>query len=116
MQAAHLIWSPRSSPGESRHSYRVAGPRCQCLYGFSGLRQRGGAIGRKLIAVPAYQPIAPLLYSWRNEHRIGSDEQGIEAMRAIMQGLTDAEFERLYGTEGQCLVAWVKARQDAGMP
>ena len=37
-------------------------------------------------------------------------------MRAIMQGLTDAEFERLYGTEGQCLVAWVKARQDAGMP
>src|SRR5258707_11317242 len=42
--------------------------------------------------------------------------KGIGAMRAIMQGLTDAEFERLYGTEGQCLVAWVKARQDAGMP
>ena len=37
-------------------------------------------------------------------------------MRAIMQGLTDAEFERLYGTEEQCLAAWVKARQDAGMP
>jgi transposase-like protein len=37
-------------------------------------------------------------------------------MRAIMQGLTDAEFERLYGTEEQCLVSWVKTRQDAGMP
>jgi hypothetical protein len=37
-------------------------------------------------------------------------------MRAIMQGLTDAEFERLYGTEEQCLAAWVKARRDAGMP
>jgi transposase-like protein len=37
-------------------------------------------------------------------------------MRAIMRGLTDAEFERLYGTEEQCLAAWVKVRQDAGMP
>ena len=37
-------------------------------------------------------------------------------MRAIMQGLTDAEFEQLYGTEEQCLAAWVKVRQDAGMP
>ena len=37
-------------------------------------------------------------------------------MRAIMQGLTDAEFERLYGTEKQCLAAWVKVRQDGGMP
>ena len=37
-------------------------------------------------------------------------------MRAIMQGLTDAEFERLYGTDEQCLAAWVKVRQDAGMP
>ena len=37
-------------------------------------------------------------------------------MRAIMKGLTDAEFERLYGTEEQCLVSWVKTRQDAGMP
>ena len=37
-------------------------------------------------------------------------------MRAIMQGLTDAEFERLYGTEGSCLAAWVKVRQGAGMP
>jgi ISXO2-like transposase domain len=36
-------------------------------------------------------------------------------MRAIMQGLTDAEFERLYGTEEQCLAAWIKTRQDAGM-
>ena len=36
-------------------------------------------------------------------------------MRAIMQGLTDAEFERLYGTEEQCLAAWVKVRQEAGM-
>jgi len=32
-----------------------------------------------------------------------------------MQGLTDAEFERLYGTEEQCLAAWVKVRQEAGM-
>src|SRR3954464_2029801 len=37
-------------------------------------------------------------------------------MRAIMQGLTDAEFERLYGTEEPCLAAWIKTRQDAGMP
>jgi hypothetical protein len=37
-------------------------------------------------------------------------------MRAIMQGLTDAEFGRLYGTEEQCLAAWVKVRQEAGMP
>jgi hypothetical protein len=37
-------------------------------------------------------------------------------MRAIMQGLTDAEFEQQYGTEEQCLAAWVKVRQDAGMP
>ena len=37
-------------------------------------------------------------------------------MRAIMRGLTEAEFERLYGLEEQCLAAWVKARQDAGMP
>src|SRR5271165_3786966 len=38
------------------------------------------------------------------------------AMRAIMQGLTDAGFERLYGTEELCLAAWVKVRQSAGMP
>ena len=37
-------------------------------------------------------------------------------MRAIMKGLTDAEFERLYGTEGQCLTALVAARQREGMP
>jgi hypothetical protein len=37
-------------------------------------------------------------------------------MRAIMQGLTDAEFEQLYGTEEQCLAAWVKVRREAGMP
>ena len=36
-------------------------------------------------------------------------------MRAIMQGLTDAEFERLYGSEDLCLAAWVKVRRDAGM-
>jgi len=36
-------------------------------------------------------------------------------MRAIMRGVTDTEFERLYGTEEQCLAAWVKVRQDAGM-
>ena len=34
-------------------------------------------------------------------------------MRAIMQGLTDAEFEQLYGTEEQCLAARVKVRQEA---
>jgi transposase-like protein len=37
-------------------------------------------------------------------------------MRAIIQGLTDAEFERLYGTEASCLAALVKVRQGAGMP
>lgn len=37
-------------------------------------------------------------------------------MRAIMKGLTDAEFERLYGTEDQCLAALVMSRQQAGMP
>ncbi len=37
-------------------------------------------------------------------------------MRAIMKGLTDVEFERLYGTEGQCLAALVAARQREGMP
>jgi transposase-like protein len=37
-------------------------------------------------------------------------------MRAIMKGLTDAEFERRYGTEEQCLAALVAARQQAGMP
>ena len=36
-------------------------------------------------------------------------------MQAIMQGLTDAEFERPYGSEDQCLAAWVKVRRDAGM-
>lgn len=33
-----------------------------------------------------------------------------------MKGLTDAEFERLYGTEDQCLAALVAARQSEGMP
>lgn len=37
-------------------------------------------------------------------------------MRAIMRGLTDAEFERRYGTEEQCLAALVAARQREGMP
>jgi ISXO2-like transposase domain len=37
-------------------------------------------------------------------------------MRAIMQGLTDAEFERLHGTEEQCLAAWAELRREAGMP
>ncbi len=36
-------------------------------------------------------------------------------MRAIMRGLTDVEFERLYGTEEACLAALVVARQQAGM-
>ena len=36
-------------------------------------------------------------------------------MRAIMQGLTDAEFEQYYGTEEMCLAALVTARQAVGM-
>src|SRR3954449_13146118 len=57
-------------------------------------------------------PLRPL----RNRCRIDSDGQEIGSMRAIMQGLTDAEFEQQYGTEEQCLAAWVKVCQDAGMP
>ena len=37
-------------------------------------------------------------------------------MRAIIRGLTDAEFERLYGTQASCLAALVAVRQAAGMP
>jgi transposase-like protein len=37
-------------------------------------------------------------------------------MRAIMKGLTEAAFERLYGTEEQCLAVLVAARQREGMP
>jgi len=37
-------------------------------------------------------------------------------MRAIMKGLTDAEFDRVYGTEEQCLDALIAARRQAGMP
>ena len=37
-------------------------------------------------------------------------------MRAIMKGLTDAQFEQRYGLEEQCLAALVLARQQAGMP
>jgi transposase-like protein len=37
-------------------------------------------------------------------------------MRAIIRGLTDAEFDRLYGTEASCLAALVAVRQAAGMP
>jgi transposase-like protein len=36
-------------------------------------------------------------------------------MRLIMRGLTDAAFERQYGTEAQCVEALVTARQAAGM-
>jgi transposase-like protein len=36
-------------------------------------------------------------------------------MRALMKGLTDAEFERRYGAEHQCLDALVAARRAAGM-
>jgi transposase-like protein len=36
-------------------------------------------------------------------------------MRALMKGMTDAEFERQYGTEAQCLAALLAARRDAGM-
>lgn len=37
-------------------------------------------------------------------------------MRAIMRGLTDAEFERRFGTEEACLASLIAARQHAGMP
>lgn len=40
----------------------------------------------------------------------------LRAMRAIMKGLTDAQFEQLYGSEDQCLAALVVARQQSGMP
>jgi len=36
-------------------------------------------------------------------------------MRDLMKGLTDAEFERQYGTEEQCLAALLAARREAGM-
>lgn len=36
-------------------------------------------------------------------------------MRALMRGMTDAEFERQYGTEAQCFAALLAARQAAGM-
>lgn len=36
-------------------------------------------------------------------------------MRALMRGLTDAEFERRYGTEQQCLDALVAERRRAGL-
>src|SRR5271166_2934450 len=67
-------------------------------------------------AFPLINQSTPLLYAWWNERRLASDEQGIRAMRVIMQGLTDAGFERLYGTEELCLAAWVRGRQSAGMP
>jgi len=36
-------------------------------------------------------------------------------MRALVMGLTDAEFERQYGSEEQCFAALLASRQDAGM-
>jgi len=36
-------------------------------------------------------------------------------MRALMRGLTDAEFERCYGQEEQCLAALLASRRQAGM-
>src|SRR3984885_10484790 len=67
-------------------------------------------------AEPAHRPVDPLLYREGNGCRRAPAEQGIRAMRAIIQGLTDAEFERLYGTEASCLAALVAVRQGAGMP
>jgi len=37
-------------------------------------------------------------------------------MRVLMKGLTDAEFDRRYGTEQQCLEVLVAARRKAGIP
>jgi transposase-like protein len=39
----------------------------------------------------------------------------LRVMRALMRGLTDAEFERRYGQEEQCLVALMASRVQAGM-
>src|SRR3954454_7656621 len=64
--------------------------------------------------IPLINQSAPLRPP-RNRCEIESGEQGIGAMRAIMQGLTDAEFEQLNGTEEQCLATWVKNRREAGM-
>ena len=36
-------------------------------------------------------------------------------MRTLMKGLTDAEFERQYGTEAKCFATLLAARQAAGM-
>lgn len=36
-------------------------------------------------------------------------------MRVLMKGLTDAEFDRCYGTEQQCLEVLISARREAGM-
>ena len=36
-------------------------------------------------------------------------------VRALMKGLTDAEFERRYGTEEQCLAALIATQQEAGL-
>ena len=36
-------------------------------------------------------------------------------MRALMKGLTDAEFERRYGTEAKCFAALLTVRQAAGL-
>jgi transposase-like protein len=36
-------------------------------------------------------------------------------MRALVKGLTDAEFQRQYGTEAQCFAALLASRQEAGM-
>src|ERR1035437_7771589 len=54
------------------------------------------------------------LYFWAYEGRSVVSGEFV-TMRAIMRGLTDAEFERRYGLEEQCLAAWVKVRQDASM-
>src|SRR4051812_47093880 len=71
-------------------------------------------IGSARLTNPLINQSAPLRPP-QNRCRIESGEQGIGSMRAIMQGLTDAEFEQLYGTEEQCLAAWVKVRREAGM-
>ncbi len=36
-------------------------------------------------------------------------------MRALVKGMTDAEFERQYGSEAQCFAALLATRQAAGM-
>lgn len=64
---------------------------------------------------PAYRPVDPVLYMTVKRRSFVWNLE-FPTMRAIMKGLTDAEFERLYGSEALCLAALVAERQRIGMP